>query len=92
MNLTPEQNEALRKALLIFLAKRQGIRFSLSGLIYNLNEQHTLDFTVEPSCLKQTIAFLEGYHYLMRNPSPMGASETFEVTTEGVLFYERNYI
>ena len=81
------RREECRKLTLTYLALRQELEFRIEAIVRGLTRNYAADFTQEE--VKVALTFLEDRGYTKHRPDPMGATPTYQATSDGVLVYER---
>jgi len=87
-----EQNpEQLRTAILIFLAERLATAFSADEIERRIRAANQVDGFFQRQDVAEALALLEGFGLVKKIPRPLSGMHDWKVTSEGVIFKERNY-
>lgn len=81
--------EKIRRAVLAITAENPTIEFDANVLAARVRERLPEVELTQFDVLK-ALAFLEGLWLLKRKESSLGGSEKWIITSQGVLFHERN--
>lgn len=87
----PTHKEQLRTALVVFLADRPALAFSVEELTRRIRAQHAVDSVFDESDVSNALAVLEGFGLVKRVRRPLSGLSDFQITAEGVVFREANY-
>lgn len=82
-----ERNESGRWRVLLFLAKRSALAFSLADICDLINERRRLNYTEDE--LTSWLGFLKDRGLVKDETDPMGSTIYYQATAEGVLEVER---
>jgi hypothetical protein len=88
MELTPAQAAVLRKALLIWFARRRPAAFSVAQVAAVLQVDPILDWSPNPDHIAAEVQFLKDDQLLNLITRPMDATEYFAISPKGQLTYE----
>ncbi len=86
MNSDQERRELCRRETLRFLANRSVLAYRAETIRTALARE--FDFKIEE--ITAALTFLLGQKHIEREPDPQGATPYYKVTSEGILFNERN--
>lgn len=86
--MTPQRNEECRNEVLTYLAQRQGIAQSAATIHRRVNREN--NFTIAE--VEAALGFLRGFNppLVRAQHDELGSSQFWQVTSEGVLHYERS--
>lgn len=87
----PENKEQLRTALVVFLADRPTARFSVQELTRRIRAQNAVDVPFEESHVADALALLDGFGLVQKVNRPLSGLYDYQITSEGVVFKEKNY-
>lgn len=87
MNL--EEKEVLRHAVLSSLYKNQINGLSIGGIRLRLQADASVSDPNEKD-ISEAVALLDGLHFVRKEPSDLGIGKSWLLTSEGILFCERN--
>jgi hypothetical protein len=87
--MTPEEKEVLRHAILEALYKNQLHGLSVGGIRLRLQSDNSVA-TPEEKAIAEELAMLEGLNFVRKEKSPLGIGISFLLSSEGILFCERN--
>jgi hypothetical protein len=86
MSDTQHRKEECRGEVRGYLANRSVLAYRAETIQKALRRE--FDFTLEE--INAALTFLRGQGHVSAEPDPDGATPYFKVTSEGILFYERN--
>jgi hypothetical protein len=93
MNLpSPQRSEAIRLAVLGFLAPRQAVAIDLETLVHRVNRSGLMDFVAVDQEIVSAVAFLLNLKFIEERRAMLGSSRFFQATSAGVLAFERGTI
>ena len=84
------QKQSLREATVKYLAGKPTMKFGISSLKWMIEKNKLADFPFSEADLAESLALLEGFSYVKQLPPPLGSIPEFQITSQGVLFHERN--
>lgn len=84
-----KQTEALRFAAREVLASRPGVALDARGIRRRIEQDQLIDFTPTEEQLRAALAVLEGLNQITISYLPLGTTEHFRATSEGILAFER---
>jgi hypothetical protein len=85
--LPADHQELLRHAALEALAFRHPVALPVAGIKRRV--EHSVDFRFETADLVSALEVLRGLRYTAKEHDPLGSSDWYRATSEGVLFIER---
>lgn len=85
---TQLRNEECRQCTLGYLADRQGLAFRPEAIQRGLKRDLAADFTLEE--VQAALTFLEGLKLVLHVVEKLGATKSWQATSEGVLEHERS--
>lgn len=88
--MTPTDKEHMRRALLAALYNLSDRPRDLHEVIAYVLQQAYLGFQFGTTDALREIAFLKGMKFVEETHSALGASSTYALTPDGILFQERN--
>lgn len=84
------QKQSLRETVVEYLAKRPTAKFTISAMCRNLTRAQMVDFPFSEADVAEVLALLEGFGYTQKLRPPLGSIPEHQITSQGVLFHERN--
>lgn len=90
--MNPEQNQALRHAALEVLATREGIAWPARTIRRRITDDDLVEFKPDEADVARALDFLCGLAepLIKRLIDPLGSSNCYQATSEGVLHWERS--
>lgn len=87
--LTPIDNELLRKALLRYLGMHHPAGFTAASLVNALPGRGLLDYKPAEDSVKSALSVLQDLNLVSSVPSPIGSSVYWKCTGQGKIELER---
>lgn len=85
-----EQREDLRNALVAFLADRPTRAYSVAELARARDIRQSVDASFDESHVQDALALLIGFGLVHEVPRKLAGLSDFQITSEGVIYRERN--
>jgi predicted transcriptional regulator with HTH domain len=85
-----ENREELRNALVAFLADRPARAYSVSELARARDIRQSVDAEFDESHVQDALAILIGFGLVQEVPRQLAGLSDYKITSEGVIFRERN--
>jgi hypothetical protein len=88
--LNTETREQIRNAIVAFLGDRPTRSFSVSELTRKRDLRQAVDAEFDESHVKDALAVLMGFGLVQEVPRKLAGLSDYQITSEGVIFRERN--
>lgn len=87
---TQEQRQQLRQSIIDTLARQPAVAFPAETIRRRIERSHDVDGAIEMGDVLDALAFLEGYGYVRKVRRPLSGLHDWQITSEGVVFWEGN--
>jgi hypothetical protein len=87
--LTPTEKEALRHAVLEYLAERARFYFDAPAITRALQRRNYVDFNIDVDNVREALEFLRELQHLKSKIDDFGSTEVFAASAQGILAEER---
>lgn len=88
--MNPKEKEDLRHSVLEILANREGTALTARAVCRRAATE--IDFKITEDDIEITLGFLKGLDLCKFTPDGLGSTKHWQITTAGVLAYERGQI
>ena len=86
-----EHREQLRQAIVVFLGDRPTRAFSVSEIFAARPVRQAVDAEFDESHVQDALAVVIGFGLVKKVPRDLSGLDDYQITSEGVVFRERNY-
>lgn len=84
------QKQYLRESVIEYLAKRSTMSFSVTSVHRGISRSKLVDFPVSEADIAEALAILDGLGFVRSMLPRLGSIKEYQITSDGVLFYERS--
>ena len=89
MSLDNAEKQKLREAVIEYLAKRSTMRFGVSAMTRGVKKAQYVDFPISEADIAEALAVLVGFGFVKEILPKLGSIRDYQITSDGVVFYER---
>ena len=89
ITLTPAEKEALRHAVLEYLAERSRFYFDAPAITRALQRRGYVDFNIDADNVSQALDLLLEMQFLKSKVDELGSTKVFAASVQGILAEER---
>lgn len=87
--LDSAQKQTLREAVVEYLANRSTMKFSVAALTRGVSKARLVDFPFSEADIAEVLAVLSGFGFVKEIMPKLGSIREYQITSDGVVFHER---